>query len=111
MPSLKRFRKILAGEPKNEIVEEPPEAIEDEAPVVVEEVVYETSTDILSSKLKAVFGFQKETLTVEEHSENIEGMTKLELDEYAEKYDIYLDRRQNKQNMINEFIQKLKEKQ
>ena len=111
MPSLKRFRKILTGEPKNKNIEETPEAVEDEAPVVVEEVVSETSTETLSSKLKAVFGFQKQTLSIEEHAEKIKGMTKAELDEYAEQYGIELDRRQTKPNMVNEFIQKLKEKQ
>ena len=92
MTSLKRFRKILSGEPTKKIVDETP-------------------TETLSSKLKSGFGFQKKTLTIEEHAEKIKGITKAELNEYAKKYDIDLDRRQTKPNMINEFIQKLKEKQ
>jgi hypothetical protein len=41
--------------------------------------------------------------------ENIEDMTKLELDEYAHNHDgIELDRRKTKKNMIKEFLTKLK---
>lgn len=107
MPSFTRFRKI-----HNKDKQETPEV--SEQPIVEEDVieeVSETPTETLSSKLKSVFGFQKKTLSIEEHAEKIKGMTKTELDEYAEQYDIYLDRRQTKPNMINEFIQKLKEKQ
>ena len=112
MPSLARFRKIHSKDEQKttKVVDQKPVEVLVHQPAV-EDVVSETTTDTLSSKLKAVFGFQKKTLTIEEHAENIEGMTKTELDEYAEKYDIYLDRRQTKPNMINEFIQKLKEKQ
>jgi hypothetical protein len=64
----------------------------------------------LSEKIKAVFGFNKGGLSIEDHVKAIENMTKDQLDNYAEQYDIYLDRRRTKENMINEFIQKLKEK-
>jgi hypothetical protein len=65
--------------------------------------------ETLSTKLKSVFGFKK-AVSLAEHMTKIEGMTKRDLDEYAEQYEIYLDRRKTKENMINEFIQKLKEK-
>ena len=116
MTSFTRFRKI-----HNKVGQEIPEVAEQsvveevfqeqpsvEVTAVIEEVVTETSTETLSSK--AMFGFQKQTLSIKEHAEKIKGMTKLELDQYAEQYDIYLDRRQTKPNMINEFINKLKEK-
>jgi hypothetical protein len=51
-----------------------------------------------------------EILNIDQLLINIENMTKLELDEYAKNYDIHLDRRRNKSAMIEEFIQKLKEK-
>jgi hypothetical protein len=48
--------------------------------------------------------------TIEEHLINIKNMTKLELDEYAQVYGVSLDRRRKKNIMMEEFIQKLKEK-
>jgi hypothetical protein len=51
-----------------------------------------------------------ELVSIEQHMANIDGMLKQELDDYALSYGIELDRRQTKQNMINEFITKLKEK-
>jgi len=73
-------------------------------------IISEDISAPLSEKIIAVFGFNQKNLSIDEHYKAIEGMTKVQLDEYAEKYDIYLDRRQTKPNMINEFIQKLKEK-
>jgi len=84
-------------------------------PVDTEDKTEETglqSEQTLSEKAKSIFaGFKnRPSLTVEDHVKKIKGMSKAELDKYAENYEIYLDRRQNKTNMINEFIQKLKEK-
>lgn len=50
-----------------------------------------------------------EEMTFDQHMINIQGMTKLELDRYAEDFDIYLDRRRTLDGMISEFIEKLKE--
>jgi hypothetical protein len=117
MTSFTRFRQILDGNTRESQVEEPLvleqedmiKGVEEEQETVI------TSNDppiveVLLSKLKDVFGFHENNLTAEEHAKKIKDMTKLELDKYAEQYNIYLDRRQTKQNMINEFIQKLKEK-
>jgi hypothetical protein len=63
------------------------------------------------TQVKSVFGgFTKANLTIEDHMINIEKMTKPQIGDYAEGYEIHLDRRRTKENMINEFIQKLKEK-
>jgi hypothetical protein len=48
---------------------------------------------------------------VEDHMAEIEQMTKMQFFNYAQKdHEIDLDLRRTKENMINEFIQKLKEK-
>jgi hypothetical protein len=83
---------------------------QEEIEIAQEIDVIEDVSSSLSEKIKAVFGFNKGGLSIEDHVKAIEGMTKDQLDNYAEQYDIYLDRRRTKENMINEFIQKLKEK-
>lgn len=88
MPSFKRFKERLRGavQPKVETNKSPKLAS-------------------ISEKIRSFFGLKT---TVTEQTEKLKGMTKLELDQYAEKYNIYLDRRQTKANMINEFLTKLK---
>jgi len=111
MPSFTRFINIIRGESTDSKEDQHEAATEVEQETrVVDDKPHASATERLSTKLKSVFGFRKNTLTVEEHADKIKSMTKLELDQYAEHYDIFLDRRQTKQNMINEFIQKLKEK-
>jgi hypothetical protein len=52
----------------------------------------------------------KKITTVDEHLLAIEEMTRSEIFEYAKELDIHLDQRKRKDNMIGDFIQKLKEK-
>jgi len=52
----------------------------------------------------------KKITTVDEHLLVIEEMTRSEIFEYAKELDIHLDQRKRKDNMIGDFIQKLKEK-
>lgn len=92
MTSLTRFKQRLRGE--KPVKEEPK----------------------LDEWLKMVTEIEAETQIVNEENDAIDleidpkSMTKLEIDEYALENGIQLDRRQTKQNMITEFIQKLKEK-
>jgi hypothetical protein len=111
MTTFTRFLDLLnpsAQKQDNTEVAKP--TVETETPT--ENLIVETSKlELVSSKIKSIFGFRPSNdMTIEEHQEKIKSMTKLELDQYAEKYDIYLDRRKTKANMINEFIEKLKEK-
>jgi hypothetical protein len=122
MSSFTRFRKLISGEPsasqpKQAAVFKQEEVIETvESDQEIDTTSHETPMaetpiiESLSSRLKAVFGSKKPSLAAEEHVEKLKGMTKAELDDYAINYGIELDRRQTKPNMINEFIQKLKEK-
>lgn len=106
MPSLKRFLKMLNT--ANE--KAPTDTVKSES-VGDTETVTSSKIEQVSTKLKSIFGsFSSSELTIEDHKEKIRNMTKLELDQYAEKYDIYLDRRRTKENMIKEFIEKLKDK-
>lgn len=62
----------------------------------------------LIDNIKNLFGIVSESSLREE---DLRTMTKIELDEYAEnEFGIYLDRRQTKENMINELRTKIKEK-
>ncbi len=104
--SFKKFKTRLYKSVENQ------PAVENDKLDVKKELVQaiEPKAEALSTKLKSMFGFKDATLTVEDHMKNIEKMTKAQLGEYAEQYEINLDRRRTKENMINEFIQKLKEK-
>lgn len=85
MTSLRTLRKRLSG--IEQIIELAPEEIESTEPTYdVEEIMFE---DI-----------------------DIHAMTKQQLDEYAEQeYEIHLDRRQSKENMIKEFLSKIEERE
>jgi hypothetical protein len=100
--SFTRFKKLIDNR-KETIIED--NIIFDD--VSVEEIIEEfNSEDLAQSE-----SFSEEDISsTEEIILKIKKMTKIELDEYAEKYEIQLDRRKTKNNMIEEFIQKLKEK-
>ncbi len=67
--------------------------------------------EVLPITLKSVIGsIENVELTIEDHMINIKKITKAQFYDYAKKYEIHLDRKRNKETMINEFIQKLKEK-
>lgn len=106
MPSLSRFKQRLSGE----------------QPVKKDEGLDEwlkLVTEIEAEKQEQINDVQEieiSIVNVEPVAEEVdiliepESMTKVELDEYAQEHGIHLDRRKSKQNMITEFIQKLKEK-
>jgi uncharacterized HAD superfamily protein len=100
--SFTRFKKLLHNR-KETIIED--NIIFDD--VSVEEIMEEFNSENLAQSES----FSEEDISsIEEIILKIKKMTKIELDEYAEKYEIQLDRRKTKNNMIEEFIQKLKEK-
>jgi hypothetical protein len=107
MSSLKRF---LKRQHNVQPTDEQDQEKEDQLLVNVFEQEPITKVETLSTDVKSAFGFNKKELTIEEHITKIEKMTKAQLHDYAKKYEIYLDRKRTKENMINEFIQKLKEK-
>jgi hypothetical protein len=110
-----------ADEPVEEIIEslEPVEStdvvlisLEEEAADESVEVIIEPSEPVDFIVDSAILEEPKkeEHVSIEQHLKNIDGMLKQELDNYALKYGIELDRRQTRPNMVKEFITKLKEK-
>jgi hypothetical protein len=105
MTSLTRFRQRLRGElPKKSGVQESSQELEEWVKLVTNAHEAENSA-IAEEPTEMPIENTDET-----EIDNLETMTKMELDLYAEEHGIQLDRRQSKFNMITEFIQKLKEK-
>lgn len=109
--SFNRFIKRIHGKIEPEVAPSDHQESSDLAQVedFQSDDLMDTKIVTLSTKLETAFGFKRQ-MTLDEHMNKIDGMSKMELDEYAKDYDIELDRRQTKRNMIDEFIQKLKEK-
>lgn len=99
MTSLTRFKKKLRGE-----IPEKTYPKMDEWLKLVTEI--EMRTDESVQEIDMVVN-EEENAPIEI---DLESMTKVELEDYAQEHDIELDRRKTKLNMITEFIQKLKEK-
>lgn len=104
MTSLSRFRQRLSGEPQVKITANKSQSDLVEWVKLVTEI--ETQEQINSpQEIELDIADEEFALEVD-----LESMTKVELDNHALDNGIQLDRRQSKKNMINEFIQKLKEK-
>lgn len=97
MTSLTRFKKKLRGE----IPEKTDPKMDEWVKLVTEPQIDESDIDV------------DMVVNEEENAPSeidLESMTKVELEDYAQEHGIELDRRKTKLNMITEFIQKLKEK-
>jgi hypothetical protein len=106
MTSLARFKQRLHGELPPKDAKFPKKELEAWVELVISVSEVEENT-ITEDTTQIAF---EDINDAEAEIEDLEAMTKAEINLYAvEQYGIQLDRRQSKQKMITEFIQKLKE--